>query len=539
MSSAAAVAAAAATAHDEALVLESIQESMKAATSNCMPFGCVIAETSSGSVVVRAQNRCLRASQRGGNTSVDVTRHAEMEAVRELARFPEVSRDALTIYSSTMPCVMCAGAIYWSGISRVVYGCSAQQLEQVSGPGGLDVDPEKLYGMASKGARQMTVVGPLCHEQALQVHRASGVWGSGGTAKPPATTPPSSQADQDIQVEQSLKASGFMSDEVVTTGQVPIIDLSKGTDDDVRAKLWDAATNIGFFTVVGHGIDHKLIGAAFAESKAFFEQPTSVKAEQSPLDMSINCGFEHFAQIRPSTGVADQKESLQVTARDGCMEGRWPSDSFRHTSMEFLEAAHGLAGRILSLLEPLAVPHVPPGTLAQSHNLWSHDGQCTLRYLHYPAMDTESTAKLLEDGYWRAGPHTDWTNVTLLFQQPDGKGLECCANPRKAPSSSTSTPMAWTAVDPLEGGIAINIGDMLARWSDGRLYSNLHRVRLPADATKPRYSIAFFAQSDKSVVLDAQSGKSEPITAGEYILSRIRSNFAEAAGGSSSSGTGK
>jgi isopenicillin N synthase-like dioxygenase len=258
----------------------------------------------------------------------------------------------------------------------------------------------------------------------------------------------------------------------------------------------------------------------------FFDQPTSAKAEQSPLDMSINCGFEHFAQVRPSTGVADQKESLQITAREGCMEGRWPSDRFQQTSLEFLEATHALAGKILTWLEPLAVPHVLEGTLAQSHTLWSHDGQCTLRYLHYPAMDKESTHKLLEDGYWRAGPHTDWTNVTLLFQQPDGKGLECCANPRRA--SSSSAPMAWTAVDPIEGGIAINIGDMLARWSDGRLYSNLHRVRLPEDATRPRYSIAFFAQSDKSVVLDAGGGgsSSEPITAGEYILSRIRSNFA-------------
>jgi isopenicillin N synthase-like dioxygenase/tRNA(Arg) A34 adenosine deaminase TadA len=513
--------AAAAAVNDEALVLASIQESFEAAQDHCMPFGCVIADSTTGNVVVRAQNRCQRASKRGGNTSVDVTRHAEMEAIRELSKHPEVPRQDLTVYASTMPCVMCAGAIYWSGISRVVYGCSASQLEEISGPGGFDVDVATLYGLASKGARQMTVIGPLCAEEALQVHRESGVWGGQEQVGK------ASQADQDILVEQSLKATGFLSGDVVSTGQVPIIDLSVGSDDEIRAKLWDAATNIGFFTVVGHGIDPALIDAAFAESKSFFDQPTSVKAEQSPLDMSINCGFEHFAQVRPSTGVADQKESLQVTAREGCMEGRWPSDPFRQTSLAFLEATHKLAGKILTWLEPLAVPHVAPGTLAKSHTLWSHDGQCTLRYLHYPAMDKESTRKLLEDGYWRAGPHTDWTNVTLLFQQPDGRGLECCANPRKA-SSNGASPMAWTAVDPLEGGIAINIGDMLARWSDGRLYSNLHRVRLPQDATKPRYSIAFFAQSDKSVVLDAggSGSSSEPITAGDYILSRIRSNFA-------------
>jgi isopenicillin N synthase-like dioxygenase len=99
-------------------------------------------------------------------------------------------------------------------------------------------------------------------------------------------------------------------------------------------------------------------------------------------------------------------------------------------------------------------------------------------------------------------------------------GLECCANPRTGNPSE----VYWTAVHPVESGIAVNIGDMLARWSDKRLYSNLHRVRLPEDATKSRYSIAFFAQADKHVVIESK--ESEPITAGDYILSRIRSNFA-------------
>ena len=155
--------------------------------------------------------------------------------------------------------------------------------------------------------------------------------------------------------------------------------------------------------------------------------------------------------------------------------------------------------------------------MAKSHTLWSDDGQCTLRFLHYPAMPAETTEKLLQEGYWRAGPHTDWTNVTLLFTKQTG--LECCANPR----TGNSQDMYWTAVDPVEGGIAINIGDMLARWSDGKLHSNLHRVRLPKDASEPRYSIAFFAQSDKKAVIKSQN--SESITAGDYILSRLKSNF--------------
>lgn len=291
-------------------------------------------------------------------------------------------------------------------------------------------------------------------------------------------------ADQDIAVEASLKTTGLGSALAKDDGVVPVIDLSKGTEKDIVDQLWKAATQVGFFSLTGHGIPQTLIDKAFEESQLFFEQPVEDKKKQSPLDMSINCGFEYYAQVRPSTGVADQKESLQVTAREGSMDGRWPSDHFESAAKELLNASHALANKILDMLQPLAVPHVEPKTLSTSHNLWSPGGQCTLRFLHYPPQDKETTQSLLKEGYWRAGPHTDWDNVTLLYQRSGQAGLECCANPRTGDPAE----MYWTKVNPVEGAIAVNIGDMLARWSDGKLYSNLHRVRLPEDASKSRYS---------------------------------------------------
>ena len=68
--------------------------------------------------------------------------------------------------------------------------------------------------------------------------------------------------------------------------------------------------------------------------------------------------------------------------------------------------------------------------------------------------------------------HTDWCCVTLLFQRVGEFGLECAANPRHGATE-------WAPVDPVPGGVAVNVGDMLSRWSDGRLLSNLHRVRMP------------------------------------------------------------
>lgn len=170
--------------------------------------------------------------------------------------------------------------------------------------------------------------------------------------------------------------------------------------------------------------------------------------------------------------------------------------------------------------------------------MWAPDCQCTLRMLHYPLMDAKTAQQLStpdEGGrvVWRAGPHTDWTCVTLLFQRVGQAGLECCSNPRDVNNKGSSR---WTPIDPVEGGIAVNIGDMLARWSNGRLNSNLHRVRMPTEqeCTPPssRYSIAFFAQADKSAVMEGadgnDDGQEEPVlTAGDYILSRVQSNFAK------------
>ena len=63
------------------------------------------------------------------------------------------------------------------------------------------------------------------------------------------------------------------------------------------------------------------------------------------------------------------------------------------------------------------------------------------------------------------------------------------------------------------------------RWADGRVLSNLHRVRMPtaAECGRPRQSIAFFMQADKEALIESSG---ETITAGDYILGRIRSNFA-------------
>lgn len=311
---------------------------------------------------------------------------------------------------------------------------------------------------------------------------------------------------------------------------VPIIDMSRPKEQVIH-EMWKAAKDVGFFTVTNHGIKQADIDSLFQVSETFFSTLSQTeKEQQSPFDRSLNSGYEYMAQAPPSTGTADQKESVQITARQGCMDNRWPTTppKFQDTTKHMIQLVHELACTILSLVEGKACPHLEPGTLANSHHLWNHDGQCTLRLIHYPPISNNNNSNeasvetVIQDGYWRAGPHTDWGNVTLLFQRPGEEGLECRANPRAGDGLANK----WIPVPPVQGGIAVNIGDMLMRWSDGRLFSNLHRVRMPnsVECHKSRYSIAFFLQADKSSLIESQTNKT--ITAGEFFKGRIGDHFA-------------
>jgi tRNA(adenine34) deaminase len=180
--------------------------SQTAMDAGCMPFGAV-ATDADGNFLVRAHNNSKTAKKRGGTG--DVTRHAELELARkELSQdIPSDQRSKVTIYTSTEPCVMCGGAIYWSGVNRVVvYGCSALELEVLSGPGGFDIPIEQLYSMGRAGARKIEIVGPLLSDEAMKVHRESGIWchdatNATDTTDTKGTTTTTGANDKDIETE--------------------------------------------------------------------------------------------------------------------------------------------------------------------------------------------------------------------------------------------------------------------------------------------------------------------------------------------------
>lgn len=296
------------------------------------------------------------------------------------------------------------------------------------------------------------------------------------------------------------------------------IDLSdfERRQPEIADALWDAAVDVGFFQVVNHGIDLARVHEAFAMTERFFALPDAVKA-QYPHNKALNVGWESRAQVRPSTGTPDQKESYQITQPH--MATLWPSEAelagFKATMLAFEGRCWAVGMRILSCFALKL--GLAPDFFNTAHNPASPGYQSTLRLLHYFGIAPEAQAGL---GLWRAGAHTDFDCLTLLFQRQGQGGLQVC--PGKEMDGQ-----AWTSIEPEEGAITCNIGDMLMRWSDDQLPSNFHRVRnpQPGEYMGPRYSLAFFCQANREAVIESPSGKYPPITAGDYLKQRVAANF--------------
>jgi tRNA(Arg) A34 adenosine deaminase TadA len=131
---------------------------LSAAHGGNHPFGAVLALD--GKIVLTAENTI--------HSENDITRHAEMNlismAVKKLGPL-ELKRAIL--YTSTEPCAMCAGALYWSKIGRLVFGCSVERLMEITG-GGLNMSSRSLLNC---GSHQVEIIGPVEEEIGADIHR--------------------------------------------------------------------------------------------------------------------------------------------------------------------------------------------------------------------------------------------------------------------------------------------------------------------------------------------------------------------------------
>ncbi|MCU0526414.1 MAG: isopenicillin N synthase family oxygenase [Elainella sp. Prado103] len=288
---------------------------------------------------------------------------------------------------------------------------------------------------------------------------------------------------------------------------LPLYSADLAAKQRLAQQVKQACETFGFFYLQDLPVTATQVQAIFRQTQRFFQLPEQTKL-QLLRDPTTNCGYvpietEHLDNHRP----ADLKEALNIgQATDwstGLASFRIPIDPFYQVCLQ--QIAYPLLQAFALALE------LPPSFLVDRH------GQnFFLRLLHYPALAKPALTDQL-----RAGAHTDYGTMTLLFQDSAG-GLEILTRAG-----------VWLPVPSRSNAVLVNIGDALQRWSNQRLRSTPHRVVLPPYPEQERYSIALFCDPDPEVEIaclpNCQSPddppKYPPIRFKEYLQSRFDASY--------------
>ncbi|KAK7736272.1 hypothetical protein SLS53_007107 [Cytospora paraplurivora] len=281
---------------------------------------------------------------------------------------------------------------------------------------------------------------------------------------------------------------------------IPLVDLSKFLNGDAaqRKETADAILNgfqtAGFIYLKGLPIAPSTRKHVFDTSAKFFNGLS--QDEKLALGWTIpeaNRGYsepgrEKVTQLtdinevaRLKAGNPDIKESFEI-GRESDLEypNQWPveeagtaAEGFRTTMLDFFEQCQSIH------VEVMRAVALGMGLDVGYFDGFTDDGDNTLRLLHYPAVRSEVFK--INPGQVRAGSHSDYGSITLLFQD-DAGGLQVMS-----PSGS------FVDAAPIEDTCVVNAGDLLARWSNDTIKSTIHRVVEPRRKTEEhpaRYSIA-------------------------------------------------
>ncbi|KAF2663496.1 Clavaminate synthase-like protein [Microthyrium microscopicum] len=314
-----------------------------------------------------------------------------------------------------------------------------------------------------------------------------------------------------------------------STRRIPTISLKDFDNrvDEITQELVEASENVGFFCIVDHGIARQTVDQMFDNSARFFNLEDSTKSH-IPFSPQRNAGWEKNAQIRPSTGAVDRKESYQMQFGAG-MEGLWLNETelpdFKTGSLSFMHQVQAVSEKLMTCFARGL--RFEDDYFIKAHDISRPDSQTVTRLLHY--FETPDTPNTTGEVFHRAGAHTDWDFLTLLFQKAGQSGLEIC--PGREVSTSFGYGDVWTKVEPdiESNAIVCNIGDLLMSWSDDRFKSTFHRVKAPCepgDYYGERYSIAFFNQPCKDAKIQGPLKKYPLVTGAEFTKNAMARNFA-------------
>ena len=293
--------------------------------------------------------------------------------------------------------------------------------------------------------------------------------------------------------------------------QIASVSLARPLPEIAEA-LGESFEEFGFAVVRDHGIDQRLIDNGEAQARAFFALPDAVKAEYQRPGQAGARGYTPFG-IETAKGATarDLKEFWHV-GRDLPDDHRynrfmppniWPDEvpKFRPALQDLFLSFEWSGKRILSAIALY---------LGEEEDFFEdpvRDGNSVLRLLHYPPVEVAA------EGEIRAAPHEDINAITLLLGAEEA-GLELLSRSGE-----------WLPVQPPPGALAVNIGDMLQRYTAGRLRSTTHRVVNPVGeaARRSRYAMPFFLHFRPDFLIEPMyDGGEEPVTAQAYLMERLR-----------------
>ena len=292
-------------------------------------------------------------------------------------------------------------------------------------------------------------------------------------------------------------------------GVVPVIDLAVArrspADRMATARYIDRANReVGFLIVVNHGVDSALLDELYDVTAEFFDLPQEEKnrydvgrpvesrgyvppkkrtlAHTRGRDVPADL-MEFYAAGRPDV-PSDDPYFDPHNAGPNFRPNVWPERPVRFKAVwtEYYAAMESLAAEVMSLFATaLKLPEDYFDDKIDKHisNLFAN---------HYPPLTEDPLPDQL-----RVSEHTDYGSLTLLYQRDAVAGLEVCLDD------------IWTPVQAMPDAFVVNIGDLMARWTNDRWVSTLHRVQVPPleRRVERRISFPFFCQPNYDTVIEA------------------------------------
>ena len=310
---------------------------------------------------------------------------------------------------------------------------------------------------------------------------------------------------------------------------VPIIDLQSS---DAPGAIDRAMTEVGFFQVVGHGMPRDAVDAMLDAMDRFFSLPLETKLRYPPPSPDVNNGYSAIGaeSLAYSLGVEappdlfeafnfgpespDLTDPAVVAERHRIFAPNiWPAETpeMREAGVAYFAEAVKLAHRITSVCA------LGLGLDANFFEPFTTHSTDTLRLNWYRR---EEGAPEPLPNQQRMGAHTDYGIVTVLYGDRV-PGLEVLGPEGK-----------WVSIVPEPGAYIINIGDLMAQWTNDRWRSNLHRVVPPPSTVGGpalRRSMAFFHDGNWDATIEClptctsagRPPKYEPVRAIDHLMNKL------------------